>query len=136
MSFFADIYVAARSRDAHWITTLLDTFLGPSRSTSTGSLLVEGVEVDAPDEFVRRLVANPALQGAWYWRATGRERQAHCHFTADGGLILGLSCPEDTEEQELFAEMKRVFGAADGYVTYESPPEQTLAEFLRAARQA
>ena len=52
MSFFADIYVAARSRDAHWITTLLDTFLGPSRSTSTGSLLVEGVEVDAPDEFV------------------------------------------------------------------------------------
>jgi hypothetical protein len=52
-------------------------------------------------------------------------------FTGDGRLILGLSVVD--EEDEWFARLKKSAASEIGYITFESPPTTTVADFTQLA---
>lgn len=89
------------------------------------------------DDLIRLLVAHPALEQAIYWTNTrdGLVRTGMLFFTADGGLIAGLSIADEDPAtgRQLLTRLAGSIGARHGYATFEQPPSATTAEFLASA---
>ncbi|MGC3970164.1 MAG: hypothetical protein QM775_23400 [Pirellulales bacterium] len=72
-----------------------------------------------------------------YWQRIGDGDPAHAmaFFTSDARLIFGLSVSEDAAEH-YFAELRRHAHSDIGYITFESPPPETAAEFCQIANES
>jgi hypothetical protein len=44
-----------------------------------------------------------------------------------------IACPADTREDEVLRELRTEFEAEHGYITYESPPPNSVSEFIEIA---
>ncbi len=138
MAGFYDVYALAPARTADAVERFLARFV-PAREPSAADYLVPHL-ADTPAvtfgtavQVVRCCVARPGEPYTLYWRslASGDPAHAMAFFTADGGLILGLSVAADAGRWlgELVAET----GGSAGWVGFEEPPPDTGAEFLAVA---
>lgn len=92
-------------------------------------------------ELLPVLLAAPEEDYSLYWNNRDAEdvvRSAMLFFTADGGLIGGLSVADD--EPALLADklalLAEVLGGQLGYVTTEEPPPDTQKEFRAQVKTA
>jgi hypothetical protein len=143
---FNDIYVLGPERSAVAAGRFLDTFV-PDREPSAVEYLfperadVPDVTLRDPIEAIRHAARRPGEEQRFYFRNAGTGEPAHAmvFFTSDGGMVLGVSVPEQhedphREEAEIagwLARLQQATGAAVGYALYESPPPgNTVAEFV------
>ena len=139
---YADIYVLAPSRTVSAIMAFLDRF-APVREVTASEYEIPQY-ADSPHtifrtahEVVDYCCRHPAETQAIYWRRIGEGDPvfAMVFFTSDGQLVLGLSIAGDTE-QSFLAELRAHAGSEIGYITAESPPPDTAAEFRRIAQSS
>lgn len=74
-----------------------------------------------------------------YWSRVGEQGpdQAMLFYTQDGEVIAGLALAcSRSEQRRLLGELAEVVGGQYGYVTEESRPPDTLAEFAALSRSA
>ncbi|MDY3557416.1 hypothetical protein R5W24_006607 [Gemmata sp. JC717] len=142
MPGYYDVYALAPARTAEAVERFLARF-APAREPAADEYEVPRyADVPAtvfrtPGELVAHGVAHPAEPHGLYWRCLGGSDPAHAmaFFTADGGLILGLSVVSDAEWWR--AELLAAAGSTVGWVGFEEPPPDTAREFaVRAARHA
>ena len=94
----------------------------------------------SPADLIKNLVEAPAEPHGLYWNnpARGFVRTSMLFFTTDGAMIVGLSVEGDQPpllEETLRALALTVSGRV-GYCAYETPPPDTVSEFIDYARQA
>ncbi len=72
-----------------------------------------------------------------YWRSISDSDYRHVtvHYTTDGAMVLGAACPAETDEDELLVVLMKEFDSQYGYITYETPPPDSAAEFIEIARK-
>lgn len=134
---YHDVYVLARERSE----AVANRFLGAFAPQS----VVAADEYEFPEysetpvvvfstaaEAIRYCEAHPdAAHGFYFRNPNGSPAHAMLFFTSDGGLILGVSVVEG--EQRALAELREHAGSEVGYITFESPPAETVAEFYQVA---
>lgn len=135
MPAYADVYVLALDRSAETVRRFIDRFASsheetaadyciPQHSSSPTRVLLKAADV------IAYCVEHPREPQSVYLRCVGDgPAYAMIFFTADAGLILGLSLTEG-EGQRWLAELQSFAGTKVGYVTFEAPPPATVAEFL------
>lgn len=142
MPAYYDVYALAPARTAGAVDRFLTRF-APAREPAADDYPVPrfadppAAVLRTPGELVAFCVARPAEPYAVYWRCLGDGDPAHAmaFFTADGGLILGLSVVEAPERW--LADVRAETGGGVGWVGFEKPPPDTAREFATlAARQA
>jgi hypothetical protein len=134
---YHDIYVLARERSAAEAEQFLEAF-APNRVQSAAEYTFPeragkpGPVFTAALEAIRYAALCPGAEQRFYFRNLD-EGPDHImlFFTSDGGLILGLSVAWN--EERAFAQLKRHAGSEIGYITFECPPKDTAAEFIRRA---
>ncbi len=134
---YADIYVLTQSRTEATISAFLDCFAPVREETADDYCIPQ--HADSPHtifrtapEVVAYCCCHASETQSIYWRRVGDGDPAYAmvFFTSDGFLILGLSTDESTADR-YFAELRTHAGSDTGYVTVESPPPETAAEFRR-----
>jgi hypothetical protein len=140
-----DIYVLAADRSAAMVERFLARFL-PRRERADADYTVrlggdEPAQVFAtPEELVAFCASQARADARAYWnsRSVGDPSSAHVFFLPDGGLVLGLSVADRDEVSwdRWLEELRSFAGAAHGYWTGESPPEDTVLEFIAVAEKA
>ena len=138
---YADIYVLATSRTEAAVDEFLDYF-APQREQSAIDYSIPQHE-DPPQrvfqtasEVVTYCCQHSTETQSIYWRRVGDGEPAHVmvFFTSDAQLIFGLSVSENVANQFL-AELQRHAHSDIGYITFESPPPETAAEFFLHAQK-
>lgn len=144
MGYLADIYVIKESRSSKLGIDFLNHFL-PQREESADEYLIPQYSDDPIQEFDNAMdvmifmESNPDYSQSLYWRNLD-DNSLNIHgmifYTEDGNMIFGISRNADmsgnlnTEnEDKCLQEMKKYFNAELGYIHYENPPANTLAEF-------
>jgi hypothetical protein len=133
MPGYYDVYVMARERAAGVAVRFLDTFLPEREQSAEDYEFPQYSEqpttvIEAASEAIQYCEAHPNEAQSFYFRNLGEgPTQGMLFFTADQGLILGLSV-EDQEDDWLF-RLKEHAGSEIGYFTFETPPAATAAEF-------
>ena len=81
---------------------------------------------------IQHCEAYPDAAQSFYFRNLG-EAPAHgmLFFTADRGLILGLAV--DEQQDDWLLRLKEHAGSSIGYIAFEEPPKDTVAEFEQRA---
>jgi hypothetical protein len=139
----ADVYVLAPERSAALVGSFLGRFL-PHREPAAAEYEIPQyasspeVVFNNAAELIRVCEARHNLRHAIYWNhrdLAGEPRAAHVFFLSDGGMVLGLSTAdsEPTRWDQLLAELKEFTGSRIGYLTVETPPADSIAEFTRRA---
>ena len=94
----------------------------------------------SPWELIDRLLAAPEQPHSLYWsnRGSGGELHAMLFFTADRGLIAGLTVETDDPDRAAttLRKLAQSVDARYGYATGEQPPPDTTSEFKAIARTA
>jgi hypothetical protein len=138
---YYDVYALAPARTAEAVERFLVRF-APSREPAAAEYEVPRY-ADSPAavfrsarELIAHCVRHSAEPHAVYWRRLGNGDPANAmaFFTADGGLILGLSVAADPERW--LAELLAATGGAAGRVGFEEPPPDTAGEFAAWTAQA
>jgi hypothetical protein len=134
---YSDVYVLAQERSVTAAERFLDAF-APDREQSAEDYVFPQygeqplVVVKSAAEAIRYCEAHPAEAQSLNFRNLGAgPAHAMLFFTRDGGLILGLSVVE--REDNWFTRLKQHVGSEVGYITFESPPAATVAEFRELA---
>jgi len=139
---YYDVYALAPARTAETVERFLARF-APACEPAADEYEVPrypdapAVVFRTPGELVAHCVAHPAEPHGLYWRCLGGGDPAHAmvFFTADGGLLLGLSVVSDADRW--LAELLAATGSAVGWVGFEEPPPDSAREFAAlAARHA
>ena len=134
-----DIYVlvARREEDYSRFTATFLTGLGEAADeyeypqfASEPSIVTSDLQVVLENLFRDRTQAYGI-----YWNSSGETGilAAMAFFTADDGLILGLTVREDEAERQLRRLMNDL-GSTTGGIFGEEPPPETAAEFRAALR--
>jgi hypothetical protein len=133
---FADIYVLAESRTEAAVSAFL-THFAPEREQSADEYLIPQRTLHTASEVIAYCCSHPSEAQSIYWRRIGDGDPAHvmAFFTSDARLIFGLSVSEDAAER-FFAELRRHAHSDIGYITFESPPPETAAEFCQIAHES
>ena len=137
----ADIYVLAKSRTEAAVVEFLDYF-APEREQSAVDYWIPQYEdppqqiFQAASEVVNYCCRHSTEMQSIYWRRVGDGEPEHVmvFFTSDAQLIFGLSVNENVADQ-FFAELQRHARSDIGYITFESPPPETAAEFCLLAQK-
>ncbi|QRK10992.1 hypothetical protein JQX13_13525 [Archangium violaceum] len=91
-------------------------------------------------DLIKTLVKTPAEPHGLYWNnpARGNVRTAMLFFTTDGAMIAGLSVEGDQPPflEETLRRLALTVSGREGYCAFETPPPDTLREFVDNARQA
>lgn len=137
-----DIYALTPERSAAMVERFLAHFL-PDREQAAADYTVRVgrdeslIVFDTPEELAAFCQMEPRANARAYWtsRAVGDPRSAHVFFLPGGGLVLGLSVAASDKSawDRWLAELRAFAGAAHGYWTGESPPEDTVAGFAAVA---
>jgi hypothetical protein len=134
MPGYFDIYVLAPDRSATTASRFLLEF-APRRQQSAAEYEFPQFS-DRPttvlltaQEAIRYCIEHPSEPQSLYFRNLA-DRPAHVmlFFTADQGLIFGLSV-EQAEAEDRFRRLCDWAGTQIGYVTFEEPPPATANEF-------
>ena len=135
---FYDVYALTPTRTADAVERFLAWF-APTREPSAADYPVPHL-ADTPAavfgtaaEVVTHCVACPSEPYGVYWRSLAADDPAHAmvFFTADGGLVLGLSVV--TEPKRWLGELLAATGGTAGWVGVEELPPKTAREFLALA---
>lgn len=136
MDGFYDVYVLSPHRSAKTAKSFLDTFL-PIREPSAEEYHFPELSGQEPLTFVSASDAihhcathSGAVQAFYFRNLELNPTHAMLFFTADAGLILGLSVTEGQEAGTL-DQLKKFAGATTGIIEFESPPPETVEEFER-----
>lgn len=137
---YFDVYVLARQRSGAVANHFLDTFV-QHREQSAGDYGLPQYEtepaivLESAAEAIHYCDSHPNEAQSIYFRNLGAgPAHAMLFFTQDGGLILGLSV--ERCEDEWFVRLKEFAGSEIGYISFESPPPATAAEFRQMATGA
>jgi len=137
---YFDLYVLARERSAAVANHFLDAFV-PDRDQSAADYgfpkYASQLEVvlKSAAEAIQYCESHPVETQSIYFRNLGTDpAHAMLFFTSDGGLILGLSVLG--RQDEWFGRLKEYARSEVGYITFESPPAATVAEFRQLAARA
>ena len=140
-----DIYVLAPKRTALEVELFLDRFL-PSRERTAIDYPVpeysdsSDVIFETPEELATYCEEHLVTDQRVYWlnRSSCDPHSAHVYYLADGGLVFGLSVATTIESDWNcdLEEMQKYTGASCGYWIAESPPKETVVEFVVESRKA
>lgn len=134
---YYDVYVLARERSAAVASRFLAAFAPQGTASASEYEFPEyskrpDVVFSTAMEAIRYCAAHSdAGQRFYFNNPSGDPAHAMLFFTNDGGLILGVSVAD--EEEQALARLKAHAGVDIGYITFESPPCETAAEFRECA---
>lgn len=145
MPYFIDIYVLSPVRSTHVVESFLNHFL-PLREESALDYWVQIGDINPVKEFksvtemCQYCERNPEAESRAYWhnRTEGVDPyHAHAFFLSKGGLVLGLSVASENESDWLdwLGKMKTETGAEHGYWVCETPPAESIEEFVSVAKE-
>src|SRR5262249_30277922 len=133
MSACFDLYVLARERSTATAERFLTEF-APDREVSADDYCFPqnanepDLVLTSPTDAIRYCEAHPEESQSFYFRNRGAgAAHAMLFFTSDAGLILGLSA-EEGEEQKFFDMLRQHADSEVGYIDFEAPPADTVAE--------
>ena len=137
MPGYFDVYVMAWERTTGVANRFLDKFVPKREQSAVDYEFPQHSEqpttvIQSASEAIRHCEAHPDAAQSFYFRNLG-EGPAHgmLFFTADKGLILGLSV--DEHEDEWLLRLKEHACSDVGYIAFEVPPAPTAAEFRQIA---
>jgi hypothetical protein len=137
MPGYFDVYVMARERTAGVAMRFLEMFVPMREQSAVDYEFPQYSEkpttvIQTASEAIQHCEAHPDEAQSFYFRNRG-EGPAHgmLFFTADQGLILGLSV--DEHEDDWLFRLKEWANSNVGYIASEVPPAPTAAEFRRIA---
>lgn len=134
---YHDIYVLAPERSAKAAYRFLAAFAPYGVESAEDYCFPEFADehdVVFPNavEAIAYCDVHPSAAHRFYFsNPTGNPAHAMLFFTSDDGLILGLSVVGG--EEDALMQLKKHAGSDIGYITFESPPCETAAEFRRVA---
>jgi hypothetical protein len=145
MSGFIDIYVLSPVRSTSVVESFLNHFL-PLREEAALDYWVRIGEINPVKEFesvtemCQFCEMNPEAECRAYWHnRTERVEPYHAHifFLPKGGLVLGLSVASQNEFDwwDWLGKMKTITGAKHGYWAGETPPADSVEEFVSIANE-
>ena len=121
--------------------SFLDTFLAKRKPVADEFPFPEYAESPVeiyrrPDDVIQRLEAEPNESYSIYWNSTDEnlDRMAMLFFTRDGAMIAGLA--RDNDPRTMLSKIAGVVGGRFGFVTAESPPPDSVREFLVVCRES
>lgn len=133
-----DTYVLSSERSATVLENFLTRFAPLREASSLDFTIQDGPHEQTYDSVTHALaycLMHPTASASVYWRSL--QPPAHhaiAFFTADGGLILGVSTCETDAPPTLTALRAFAGGHAPGYTCFEQPPPCTIAEFRAHAQ--
>ncbi len=137
MPGYHDVYVLARERSAAVATRFLAEFAPNGQASANEYQFPEysdrpTVVFSTAAEAIRYCESHPRAEQRFYFcNPKGIPAHAMLFFTGDGGLILGLSVVRG--RKKALSQLKEHADSDIGYMTFESPPVETVAEFRRVA---
>jgi hypothetical protein len=138
VTVFYDVYLLCPARSADLVDRFLARF-APQREPAAAEYEVPRY-AEAPAEIfptaaglVDYCVRHPTEPHGLYWRclAGGDPAHAMVFFTADSGLIVGLSVAR--EPDRWLGELQVAMESAVGWIGLEQPPPDTARAFLALA---
>lgn len=134
---YEDVYVLAPERSAALIARFLERFAPCAEEVVDDGYGVPRFS-DTParhfrraQELVEHLASHPSEPYGVYWRNLGAGPAfAMAFFTADGAIILGLSCLEG-EAKAWLTELQSFAGSKSGCILFEQPPPDSASAFIR-----
>ena len=134
---YHDVYVLARERSAAEAARFLTAFAPNGIESASEYEFPEyskrpTVVLTNSADAIRYCETHPTAANRFYFRnPKGIPAHAMLFFTSDGGLILGLSVVKG--ERKALKELMAHAGSDVGFITFESPPPETIVEFRQAA---
>ena len=143
MAYYADIYVIKKNRSKKDGLKFLNYFL-PNRKESSDEYLIPQFSKKTIQTFHRAedlmdfLELHKNYAQAIYWsNSDNKNPNAHgmLFYTEDGCMIFGISrdmneIKSNRKPEKCLEEMQEFLETNIGYITYETPPEDTYEEFL------
>ncbi len=143
MGPLSDIYVIVKTRSKKLSIDFLNHFL-PDRKETSDEYLIPQFSDSPISEFnnantlMAFLESNPTFTQSIYWKNLDKEslnRFGMIFYTSDSCTIFGISQVHSGEnnyknEEDCLKEMKEFFKTEEGYIQFESPPEETYSEFM------
>lgn len=136
---YYDVYVLSQERSAKAAYGFLAVFAPHGVESAENYCFPEyadeyDIVFSTATEAIQYCGAHPTAAHRFYFRnPSGSPAHAMLFFTSDSGLILGLSVVEG-EEDLMFNRLKQHAGSTIGYITFESPPTETVAEFRQISQ--
>ena len=130
---FHDVYVLARDRTAATAQRFLSAFAPHREQSAVDYCFPQYSErpstiLTSADDAIRRCESHPFESQSLYFRNLGSgAKHAMLFFTADGGLVLGLSV--EVEPDEMFLKLREHARSETGYIDFEAPAPNTVVEF-------
>ncbi len=141
MPGYHDVHVLAPERSAAVANRFLAAF-APNREETTAEYAFPrysaepSIVFETAAEAIRYCIERPEeAQSLYFSNRNGKPAWVMLFFTTDAALILGVSV-ESSEEDVALAELQCHAGSEIGYITFESPPADTAAEFRRIAEES
>jgi len=130
MSGFHDIYVLAPDRSAKVAQSFLDAFVPDREQSAEEYLTSDGTNLHSADSVICHCVNHQhESQNIYFRNLSCGPAHAMLFFTSDGGLFLGLSVVD--AERDYLEKLKRYAASEVGFIAFEEPPPDTVAEFCR-----
>jgi hypothetical protein len=87
-------------------------------------------------DLMKHCEQNPKDSNRIYWHNSEatQPRHAMVFYTFDGACILGLSVDDEQIETDFLEKLKKFSNSNFGYITYESPPEDTREDFIAVVK--
>lgn len=90
-------------------------------------------EITDENELIEFCIKHSTEAHAIYWQEQNdySQRRAWVFFTDDAAMIFGLTCFDETDEQEneLLEKLKKHVGSNIGYISYVVPPPYSASEY-------
>ncbi|MGK3997616.1 hypothetical protein [Sorangium sp. So ce1024] len=143
MGPMVDCYVLSNVRTAAQARLFLERFLPERRELAAVYEIPYMTEQPSgsfisADDLMAYLESNPEQRYVIYWVSTdgGLVSYAIVAPTADGAMILGLSCEDNSDEvvEALCRQLKEFTGAEDCLAELEMPPPASAKEFFELLR--
>ncbi len=144
MGYYADIYVIKKTRSKKDVIDFLNHFM-PERKESTNEYLIPQYS-DQPktvftsaEGLMSYLQMNSNIEHSIYWNNLDKQslnEHLMVFYTTDAHIIFGISrntseINEKFNQEDLLNQMKIFLKSNYGYITFESPPETDLENFLK-----
>lgn len=139
MPYYADCYVLVHSRNPALVEQFLERYLPGSRQETADEYEIPQY-ADEPRMIFRNasklmdyLKEQPNEVQCIYWSSLDATNTTHVsvHYTSDGAMIFGVAVPAKTEEKSILNDLMRWVDTTVGYITYEEPPPDPTAEFIK-----
>lgn len=136
---YLDVYVLVPTRSNQAIAAFAESFLSGMTEAAEEYVFPQfsdnpGFSTSDVSEVIRRVLADTTAEYSLYWSGLGiaSSTAAMMFFTADGGLIVGLTVPE-AQIAYAKAELSKTMRSTCSLVLFEQPPPDTALEFANMA---